>query len=162
MKCNICENLEDGDTLYVSSDWDGGIGFDYIRDIKYCPVCGRKLRAEQTESMKTTDYCDICKRDMCEDCIADATNPYCVPSHYEINYEPKDEPQMEDLQDWKDRMWAEAIVTEPITEDCSMISCLKCEHNEHCHYLVKDIPWPDCPWKRRYEYNRLCSIINGQ
>ena len=76
-------------------------------------------------------------------------------------YEPKDEPQTEDLQDWKDRMWAEAIVIEPITEDCSMISCLKCEHNEQCHYLVKDIPWPDCPWKRRYEYNRLCSIING-
>lgn len=46
----------------------------------------------KTEPMKTTDYCDICKRDMCEDCIADATNPYCVPSHYEINYEPKDEP----------------------------------------------------------------------
>ena len=99
MKCNICENLEDGDTLYVSSDWDGGIGFDYIRDIKYCPVCGRKLIAEYIE---------------------------------------------------------------PITEDCSMISCLKCEHNEHCHYLVKDIPWSDCPWKRRYEYNRVCSIINGQ
>lgn len=47
----------------------------------------------KTEPMKTTDYCDICKRDMCEDCIADATNPYCVPSHYEINYEPKDEPK---------------------------------------------------------------------
>ncbi len=45
----------------------------------------------KTEPMKTTDYCDICKRDMCEGCIADATNPYCVPSHYEINYEPKDE-----------------------------------------------------------------------
>lgn len=55
-------------------------------------------RAEQTEPMKTTDYCDICKRDMCEDCIADATNPYCVPSHYEINYEPKDEPQMGDAK----------------------------------------------------------------
>ena len=27
----------------------------------------------------------------------------------------------EDLQDWKDRMWAEAIVTEPTTEDCSTI-----------------------------------------
>lgn len=49
----------------------------------------------QTEQMKTADYCDICKQDMCKDCIADATNPYCVPSHYEINYEPKDEPQTE-------------------------------------------------------------------
>ena len=42
--CTICENLEKGDTLYVSSDWDGGIGFDYIRDIRFCPVCGRKLK----------------------------------------------------------------------------------------------------------------------
>ena len=38
----------------------------------------------QTEPMKTADYCDICKQDMCEFCIADASNPYCVPSHYEI------------------------------------------------------------------------------
>lgn len=41
--CWACEGLEDGDTLYAHSDWDGGIGFDYIRDIKYCPVCGRRL-----------------------------------------------------------------------------------------------------------------------
>lgn len=27
----------------------------------------------------------------------------------------KDEPQMDDLQDWKDRMWAEAVI-EPQTE----------------------------------------------
>lgn len=47
----------------------------------------------QTEPMKTADYCDICKQDMCELCIADASNPYCVPSHYEINYEPNDEPK---------------------------------------------------------------------
>ena len=26
------------------------------------------------------------------------------------------EPQTDDLQDWKDRMWAEAIVTEPQTD----------------------------------------------
>ena len=42
------------------------------------------------EPMKTTDYCDICKRDMCEICVADNANPYCVPSHYEIK---QDEPQ---------------------------------------------------------------------
>ena len=42
--CSVCEGLEDGDTLYVHSDWDGGIAFDYINNIKYCPVCGRKLK----------------------------------------------------------------------------------------------------------------------
>ncbi len=41
--CEVCDYLEDGDTLYKSSDWDGGIGFDYIRDIRYCPNCGRRL-----------------------------------------------------------------------------------------------------------------------
>lgn len=43
-KC-FCEErgLEKGDTLYISADWDGGIGFDYIRDIKFCPVCGKEL-----------------------------------------------------------------------------------------------------------------------
>ena len=41
--CDVCKNLEEGDTLYVYSDWDGGIGFDYIRDIKFCPKCGRRL-----------------------------------------------------------------------------------------------------------------------
>lgn len=50
--CDICRNgnLEEGDTLYKSSDWDGGIGFDYIRDIRFCPICGRELEA-QDESL---------------------------------------------------------------------------------------------------------------
>ena len=42
--CEFCANHESGDTLYDMSDWDGGIGFDYIRDIHYCPVCGKKLK----------------------------------------------------------------------------------------------------------------------
>ena len=46
--CEFCRNHEQGDTLYESSDWDGGIGFDYIRDIKYCPLCGRKLDLDLT------------------------------------------------------------------------------------------------------------------
>lgn len=41
--CDLCSNLEKGDTLYQYSDWDGGIGFDYIRDIQFCPKCGRRL-----------------------------------------------------------------------------------------------------------------------
>lgn len=41
--CDLCSNLEKGDTLYQSSDWDGGIGFDYIREIQFCPKCGRRL-----------------------------------------------------------------------------------------------------------------------
>lgn len=41
--CDLCSNLEKGDTLYQSSDWDGGIGFDYIKEIQFCPKCGRRL-----------------------------------------------------------------------------------------------------------------------
>ena len=43
--CEFCRyhGLEDGDTLYISADWDGGIVFDYVRDIHYCPKCGGKL-----------------------------------------------------------------------------------------------------------------------
>ena len=43
--CYLCKDygLEEGTTLYRMSDWDGGIGFDYIFDIQFCPICGRKL-----------------------------------------------------------------------------------------------------------------------
>ena len=46
-KC-VCEyeGLEQGDTLYIERSWDGGIEFNYIRNIKYCPVCGRELPNE--------------------------------------------------------------------------------------------------------------------
>ena len=41
----VCERegLEKGDTLYVERSWDGGIEFNYISNIKYCPVCGKEL-----------------------------------------------------------------------------------------------------------------------
>ena len=43
LDCSFCREHECGDTLYESSDWDGGIGFDYIRNIRFCPICGREL-----------------------------------------------------------------------------------------------------------------------
>lgn len=113
IRCKDCDNYA-GEGMYCA--WDVLTG-----DMGYChharPKGSTDITAEQTEPtvskmeqvdkdinvrskdepMKTADYCDICKRDMCEVCIADATNPYCVPSHYEINYEPKDEPQTHDL-----------------------------------------------------------------
>ena len=42
-ECRYCRELDADDTLYMANDWDGGIGFKYIRHIKYCPICGRKL-----------------------------------------------------------------------------------------------------------------------
>ena len=47
LDCGFCRQHECGDTLYGYSDWDGGIGFDYIRDIRFCPICGRKLYSDK-------------------------------------------------------------------------------------------------------------------
>ena len=87
--------------------------------------------AEQTEPMKTTDYCDICNHEGCENCVADSTNPYCIPSNYKQ--------------------------TEPTTEDCSTVetmSCQECKHwNDgecgHCGegYICEYEPSTDCSWK---------------
>lgn len=46
-ECNFCKEHCDGDTLLQYSDWDGGIGYDYVRPIHYCPLCGRKLQTEE-------------------------------------------------------------------------------------------------------------------
>lgn len=32
---------------------------------------------------QTTYYCDTCNHKGCENCVADGSNPYCVPSQYE-------------------------------------------------------------------------------
>lgn len=42
-KC-ACEwfGLEEGDTLFYESSWDGGIQYEYIYPIHYCPICGKK------------------------------------------------------------------------------------------------------------------------
>lgn len=45
-KCDFCERHTQGDELFEWSSWDGGIGFDYIKNIKYCPLCGKKLQTE--------------------------------------------------------------------------------------------------------------------
>ena len=47
--CIFCSSHEDGDTLYDMSDWDDGIEFNYIRNIHYCPICGKKLKKERLE-----------------------------------------------------------------------------------------------------------------
>lgn len=47
LDCSFCRQHERGDMLYESSDWDGGIGFDYIRNIRFCPICGRELYGEE-------------------------------------------------------------------------------------------------------------------
>ena len=49
-----CEyhDLKQGDYLYKYSSWDGGINFEYIENIKYCPVCGKELPSEEDEDQE--------------------------------------------------------------------------------------------------------------
>ena len=42
-ECKTCEELEQGDRLYVFGEDDIGISFNKIEGIQYCPVCGKKL-----------------------------------------------------------------------------------------------------------------------
>lgn len=44
VNCNWCDELEAGDSLYKHGSDDRGILFDEIRNIKYCPVCGKALK----------------------------------------------------------------------------------------------------------------------
>lgn len=42
-ECRYCRELDADDTLYMANNCERGIEFEFIRDIKYCPICGRKL-----------------------------------------------------------------------------------------------------------------------
>ena len=120
--------LKEQDDEFMDNLFNGKCGFTLTctdgRSVELVPTADRK-----TEPMKTTDYCDICKRDMCEDCIADATNPYCVPSHYEINYEPKTE-QTEPQTEYRRVGQAIDSVTGKVLGE------------------TYDVPQTDCSWKK--------------
>ena len=52
LDCSFCREHECGDTLYESSSWDGGMGFNYIEDIQFCPICGRELYGYENEERR--------------------------------------------------------------------------------------------------------------
>ena len=84
---------------------------------------------------QTTDYCDVCNHKGCDNCIADANNPYCVPSGYEPTTQT--ETQNSNLT----------------FEKRTMRDCYNCKRYEtegeciECHYEPKDKPQTDCAWK---------------
>lgn len=49
--CSLCkyDELEYGVTLYQSNAWDGGISYDRIWPVRFCPLCGRELPKEEYE-----------------------------------------------------------------------------------------------------------------
>ena len=144
--CEFCQNHEQGDTLYEPSDWDGGIGFDYIRDIKYCPLCGKKLNSEDEPTISKMEQVDK-----------------------DINVRSKTEPQLTEKCPFDDSLPCKWVCTEygkckykykPKTEPQTDngIGCSKCEsrfwcmdrdmpHAVHCNNYGKTEPSTDCSWK---------------
>ena len=55
LDCSFCRQHECGDTLYESADWDGGVSFDYVRDIRFCPICGRELYGYEDEERRKNE-----------------------------------------------------------------------------------------------------------
>lgn len=49
-ECPLCRRygIEKGDTLYQVAYPDTGIDFYAICDIKYCPLCGKELKEDNT------------------------------------------------------------------------------------------------------------------
>lgn len=49
-KCELCKKygIEKGDTLYQVGYPDTGIDFYAIRNIKFCPLCGKELKEHNT------------------------------------------------------------------------------------------------------------------
>ena len=47
INCTVCEMLEKGDTLYQHTSDDIGDIYSAIRDVQFCPKCGRKLYTYQ-------------------------------------------------------------------------------------------------------------------
>lgn len=39
-----------GDKLYELTDYDGGLCFDYVEDIKHCPLCGKELKEDYSDT----------------------------------------------------------------------------------------------------------------
>ena len=69
-------------------DYNIGYGEDkrvFRNEGDYCS------RGKRKDEPQTTDYCDVCNHKGCDNCVADGSNPYCVPSHYESKTEPQDE-----------------------------------------------------------------------
>lgn len=41
----------------------------------------------ESDELQTADYCDVCNHKGCDNCIADGSNPHCIPSNYEPRME---------------------------------------------------------------------------
>ena len=132
--CEFCQNHEQGDTLYEPSDWDGGIGFDYIRDIKYCPLCGKKLNSEDESTISKMEQVED-EPQTCEECEHwNDTEDGCADRHG-----CKDEPQTEVTISAEEYAGAVEIGN----KQRQRLGKLEL-FDENGNYIE---PQTDCPWK---------------
>ena len=105
------------------------------KEIEWLEVLERKVRADKADR-KTEPTHDL--RTKTHECVKD-THDKTSPNRSE---KPNN---CEDLQDWKDRMWAEAIVTEPTISKMEQVETMSCQECKHWKY-VSNYGW-DCEFE---------------
>jgi len=50
--CDVCDGLESGDTLYSHVCFEDGDSYLAIRNIQFCPKCGKKLLSFREKRMR--------------------------------------------------------------------------------------------------------------
>ena len=126
---------------------------------RYCDRCGQQIdegvHAWYVLELHGTDG-KFRHKELCEECYAYLCEKDEVPTaDRKTENSSEISNNCEDLQDWKDRMWTEAMrscgfnvdgyrqgqpKTEPTTEDCSKI-------DKDINVRSKDEPQTDCAWK---------------
>ena len=91
-----------------------------------CELFSEICKYEPKDEPLTADYCDTCDHKECEYCIADSSNPYCVPSNY---HKVEDESTISKMEQ----------VDKLQTKDY----CDICNH-KGCEYCISDSRNPYC------------------
>ena len=85
----MCDNINENGGL-DSGQWHTALLAQIAQNLAVIADVMIADRKTEPKPFKTHEYCDICNHENCENCVADNTDDYCVPS----NYAPKaDTPQ---------------------------------------------------------------------
>lgn len=65
--CQICDDLEKNDSLYSCHYDDVGYSFEEIRNIQYCPKCGRRLLTYEEKAERARNAFEKMTKKMLEE-----------------------------------------------------------------------------------------------
>ena len=156
-------HMSDEQLYEFLSEWECG-DIDYA--VTFCDLCNEATKRGEVGNVLNLD-CDGCRKHWLQrDAVEYGGLMYWKRNTVFDTADRKTENSSEtsnnceDLQDWKDRMWAEAIVTEPtiskmeqvedepqtdMAEDIVRSYGFKAESYQQAK--AKDEPQTDCPWK---------------